>query len=145
MTARRALAFVRQHGLVLQSAHADGVPTLVDFIAGGRIRGSWWGHPLGRQIFQVLGEVWDSGDVVALRLIAGKVTLAHRTVWPALVALADEIGRPRLAAVREEHTPSGKHRTISTPFPEWVPKEVLAAAKKLDAGEARKLVAAALA
>ena len=141
MTAGEALSFVRKHGLVLQSAHVPGVPTLVDAIAGEPIRGSWWGHPNGRQIFRVLNEVHDSGDIVALRLIKGKLTLAHRRVWPALAALADEIGRSRLAAVTEEHTPSGKHETTTTPFPKWVPKEVLAEADRLDKTEARSICA----
>ena len=144
VTARRALAFIRKHGLVLQSAHVRSVPVLVDYIAGSTIRGSWWGHSMGRQIFKVLTEVHDSGDVVALRLIEGKLTLAHRRAWPALVALAGEIGRARLAAVREAHTPSGKHETTSIPFPEWVPRDVLAEARTVDMEKARSLCAAAL-
>src|SRR3954470_2738310 len=125
MTGRRALGFIRKHGLVLQSAHVEHVPVLVDFIAGSSIRGSWWGHPKGREIFKVLNQVYDSGEVVALRLIAGKLTLAHRRAWPALVALADELGRSRLAAVSESHTPSGRHEATSIPYPDWVPAQVL--------------------
>ena len=138
-----ALGFVRKHGLVLQSAHVGEVPVLVDFIAGERVRGSWWGHRKGQEIFRVLKEVLDSGEVVALRLIGGKLTIAHRRVWPALVALADEIGRSRLAAISEEHTASGKHRTVRVPFPKWVPREVMA--QGVDAEEARRICAAALA
>jgi hypothetical protein len=130
-----ALQFVRKHGVVLQSAHVGDLPVLVDFIAGERVRGSWWGHAKGREIFRVLNDVYDSGEVVALRLIEGKVTLVHRRVWPALVALADEIGRKRLAAVSEEHTPSGKHKTVVVPFPRWVPKDL----PKIDAAKARSL------
>ena len=141
----KALAFVRKHGLVLQSAHAPGVPVLVDFIAGETVRGSWWGHPKGKLIFKTLNEVEDSGEVVALRLIKGKLTLAHRRVWPALVALADEIGRERLTAVTQEHTASGKHETTLTPFPKWVPKDVQTEAKTLDLDEARAMVGKALA
>ena len=144
MTAKQALEFVRKHGLVLQSAHVPGVPVLVDAIAGTRIRGSWWGHPKGQEIFRVLGEVHDSPDVVALRLIKGKVTLAHRGVWPALVALAGEIGRSRLAAIEEEHTASGRHRTTITPFPKWVPEDVQAAARRVDVDEARSILRDAL-
>src|SRR5204863_5023380 len=103
MTSRQVIAFVRRHGLVLQSAHVGGMPVLADFIAGERIRGSWWGHPKGQRIFELLNDLYDSGEIVALRLIEGKLTLAHRRVWPALAALAGEIGRSRLAAVTEEH------------------------------------------
>jgi len=144
MTARRALAFIRKHGLLMQSAHVPGVPVLVDYIAGSTVRGSWWGHPMGRQIFKVLSEVHDSNEVVALRLIEGKLTLAHRRAWPALVALAGELGRARLAAVRESHTPSGRHETTSIPFPEWVPGDVLAEARTIEIDKARFICAAAL-
>ena len=99
---------------------------------------------MGRQIFKVLSEVYDSRDVVALRLIEGKLTLAHRRTWPALVALAGELGRARLASVHQSHTPSGKHETTSIPFPEWVPKDVLAEARKIDLDKARSICAPAL-
>jgi hypothetical protein len=92
----------------------------------------------------VLSDVHDSTDVVALRLIEGKLTLVHRRAWPALVALAGELGRARLAVIRESHTPSGKHVTTSVPFPEWVPEDVLAEARKIALDEARSLCAPAL-
>ena len=145
VAAQAALDFVRKHRLVLQSAHVPGVPVLVDFIAGTTIRGSWWGHPKGREIFRVLNEVHDSGEIVALRLIKGKLTLAHRIAWPALAALADEIGRSRLAAITEVHTASGKHETTTTPFPGWLPDDVRAAAAKIDLDEARSICRPALA
>jgi len=44
MTPRKALAFVRKHGVVLESAQGP-VPSLARAIAGERIRGSWWGQP----------------------------------------------------------------------------------------------------
>ena len=37
----------------------------------------------------------------------------------------------------EEHTPSGKHVTHLTPFPDWVPADVLADAEKLSADGAK--------
>jgi hypothetical protein len=48
MDAQAALAFVRDHGVVLASARGP-VPTLTHAIAGEAIRGSWWGHPQGKQ------------------------------------------------------------------------------------------------
>lgn len=144
MTGRDAVSFIEKHGLVLQSAHVAGIPSLVDFIAAEKIKGSWWGHPKGHEIFRVLGEVLDSKDVVALRLVKGKLTLAHRRVWPALVALAGEIGEGRLAAVKEEHTAAGKHVSVAVPFPKWVPRDVLAAARRMDLAAARRLCAPAI-
>jgi hypothetical protein len=128
-------AWVREHGVVLQSAHGP-LPNLAEYVAGEPIRGSWWGHPAGHTIFNVLNQVRDSPDVVALRLFNGKITLVHRRLWPALVRVADRFPKARLAAVEEEHTASGAHMSITIPFPEWVPAEDLTAAEKLSVQEA---------
>jgi hypothetical protein len=42
----------------------------------------------------------------------------------------------RLAAVDEEHTTSGAHRTTEIPFPDWVPVEELNAAALLTVDDA---------
>src|SRR5215470_1304037 len=115
MNGRAALAFVEQHGIVLMSAHGP-VPTLADAIAGEAVRGSWWGHPKAHQIFRVFGAVSDSDQVLKCRLVAGKVTLVHRRLWPAIVRLADRLPKRALAAIREEHTARGSHRTVATAF-----------------------------
>ncbi|GIW71316.1 MAG: hypothetical protein KatS3mg102_0858 [Planctomycetota bacterium] len=129
------LAFVRQHGVVLASARGP-VPSVAAAVAGEPIRGSWWAHPRGHQIFAALRALGDSPEVVCLRLIGGKRTLVHRRLWPALVRLAEILGPERLTAVREEHTASGAHRNVLTPFPAWVPPEVEAAARGLDEAQA---------
>jgi hypothetical protein len=121
------LEWVREHGVVLQSARGP-VPNLAEQVAGEPIRGSWWAHTSGPEIFAVLTRVLNSPDVVATRLVNGKVTLVHRRLWPALVRVADRFPAERLAAIDEEHTASGAHRTIEVPFPEWVPAEDITAA-----------------
>ena len=113
--------------MVLQSARGP-VPNLAEQVAGEPIRGSWWAHTSGHEIFAVLTRVLNSPDVVATRLVNGKVTLVHRRLWPALVRVADRFPAERLAAIDEEHTASGAHRTIEVPFPEWVPAEDITAA-----------------
>jgi hypothetical protein len=122
--ARDALAFIEQHGLVLQSAQHAQVPSLADFVAGEKIRGSWWGHEKGREIFRTLGAVYASRDVVATKLVDGKLTLIHRRLWPALATLAYEgrVARARLAKVTQEHTDAGRHEKHEEPFPEWLPR-----------------------
>ena len=112
---------------MLQSARGP-LPNLAEHIAGEPIHGSWWGHPCGREIFAVLNRLLDCGDVVATRLVEGRITLIHRRVWPALVRVADRFPAERLAAVEEEHTASGAHRTVEVAFPGWVPAEDHAAA-----------------
>ena len=129
------LAWVCEQGVVLQSARGP-VPHLAEQIAGEPMRGSWWGHPSGHEIFAVLNRLRASGDVVATRLIEGRVTLVHRRIWPALVRVADRFPAERLAAVDEQHTASGAHRTVDVPFPAWVPPEDIAAATLLSVDEA---------
>ncbi|HEU4384991.1 MAG TPA: hypothetical protein VFR85_16025 [Anaeromyxobacteraceae bacterium] len=139
-TGAQALAFVEAHGLVMQSAHQPGLPSLVDAIAGERVRGSWWGHPKGGLVFRLLGAVYDSPDILAMRLVRGKIALVHRRLWPALVRLAGEIGEERLTAVGQEHTPSGRHVATRLPYPGWVTPEVKAAARGLGEDQARALL-----
>ena len=137
------LEWVCKQGVVLQSARGP-VPNLAEHVAGEPIRGSWWGHSSGHEIFAVLTRVLDSPDVIATRVVDGKVTLIHRRVWPALVRVADRFPAERLASVDEVHTASGAHRTIETPFPEWIPAEDLAAAALLTTDEALALLPACL-
>ena len=130
------LAFVVEHGVVLASARGP-VPSVAEAVAGEPIRGSWWAHAKGHEIFRALSAIDDSPDVLCFKLVTGKVTFAHRRVWPALVCLAGEIGEDRLAAIKQEHTESGAHRNLVTPFPTWVPPDVAAAARALDPAAAR--------
>jgi len=129
------LDWLCEQGVVLQSARGP-LPNLAEHIAGEPIRGSWWGHPSGHEIFAVLTRALDSPDLIATRLVDGKITLIHRRVWPALVCVADRFAPERLAAVDDVHTASGAHRAIETPFPDWVPAEDLAAAARLTVDEA---------
>ena len=130
MTSRRALAFIRKHGVVLESAGGP-VPSLVEVIAGEPVRGSWWSHPKSHEIFAVTRAVRDSDDVLVCRLIKGKITFVHRRLWPALVRAAGRLPSGRLSQVREVHTSSGRHVTKEVPFPDWVPSSVRAAARAL--------------
>src|SRR4051794_28866792 len=114
------LAWVCEQGVVLQSARGP-LPNLAELIAGEPIRGSWWGHAAGHEIFAALTRLHASGDVVATRLVGGRITLIHRRVWPALVRVADRFPPDRLASVDEQHTATGAHRTVEIAFPEWVP------------------------
>lgn len=98
--------------------------------------GSWWAHPKANKIFRLSRAIRRSPDVLVCRLVEGKITYVHRRMWPALVRVAGRFSKPRLAAVKEVHTPTGKHKLLVTPFPEWVPKEVLRVAQKLTEKEA---------
>jgi hypothetical protein len=139
-SSKAAIAFLERHGIVLERARGS-VPCLVDAIVGTPVRGSWWAHPDAHRVFKILGEVQDSAEVLRCRLVDEKVTYAHRRVWPALVKLAQRIGRKRLDRHDQEHTASGAHRTVTTPFPKWVPAEVLARGKALSVEDALAIVA----
>lgn len=130
------MEFVARHGVVLASGKGP-VPNLAEAVAGGAIRGGWWGHPKGREIFRALQALDDSPDVLCFRLVERKITFVHRRLWPALVRLAEELGKERLAVIRQEHTKTGAHRNVVTPFPKWVPAETKPAARKLSEAEAR--------
>jgi hypothetical protein len=130
MTPGQAVAFVRKHGVVLMSARGP-VPSLAEAIVGETIRGSWWAHPRSHEIAHLSWAVYDAEDILVCRLVDGKVTLVHRRLWPALVRLAGQLPRARLAAVREEHTPQGKHRVVETAYPGWVPEDVAKSASGL--------------
>lgn len=132
----RWVRFVEQHGIVLASAKGP-VPSVAEAVAGEPIRGSWWSHAKGKAIFAALNEIDDSPDIRCFKLVAGKVTFVHRRLWPALVRLADELGADRLAAIQQEHSPSGKHVNTVTKFPTWVDAATKRAAEKLSLEQAR--------
>ena len=136
-TAQEALKFVRRHGVVLEAGRGP-VANLAEAIAGGPIRGSWWGHPKGKLIFRLTRDVRDKAEILVCRLIAGKITFVHRRLWPALVRLADSFDRDRLAALHEVHTASGAHKIIVTPYPQWVPAAIRSRAARLSAEEAAR-------
>jgi hypothetical protein len=119
----KALAFVERRGIVLASAKGDA-PRLIETILGQPVSGNWWAHPQGNFVHNVLAAVSESDDVLVCRLLGGKVTLVHRRLWPALVRVADRFEPARLAKVREEHLPTGRHVAREVPFPSWVPSAV---------------------
>jgi hypothetical protein len=139
MTPRQALAFVAKHGVVLQAARGP-VPVFAEYVAGGPIKGSWWAHSKSHEIFALATAVSDHEDVLVCKLVAGKVTYVHRRVWPALVKLAARFEPSQLAKVANEHTQTGAHRSVSTPFPEWVPAAVAREAHALSEAEAERIL-----
>jgi hypothetical protein len=140
MSPREGLAFVKRHGVVLQAARGP-VPSLAEAVVGGPIRGSWWGHPKGHEIFRLAESISESDDVLVCKLVEGKVTYVHRRLWPALVKLASRFEKGRLAKIWNEHTRTGAHRSRSLAFPEWVPGEVLREAGRLSMTKAEQILA----
>ena len=135
----RWLKFVEKHGIVLASARGP-VPTIAQEVAGEPIVGSWWSHKRAHAIFDALCSIDDDAEhVKCFRLVDKKITFVHRRLWPALARLAEAGVLPaeRVAAIHQEHMPSGEHRNFTVPFPEWVPADERAAADDLSVEQAR--------
>jgi hypothetical protein len=139
LTPEQAVTFVQLHGVVLESAKGP-VPSLVQAIVGGAIKGNWWAHSRGKEIFQVTRAVRDSDQILVCRLIARKVTLVHQRIWPALVRCAEHLRPDQISQIIEEHTLSGKHFSKSIPFPEWVPPQIAIQASSLTKEEALNML-----
>ena len=135
MTPTQALTFVRKHGVVLEAGRGP-VVSFADAVAGREIRGSWWGHPKGREIFALTRAVRDSQDVCVCRIVGGKITYVHRRLWPALVRVAPRLPLRRLTMIHEVHTATGRHAIQESAFPEWVPARVQLQAQKLTEAKA---------
>ena len=129
------IQFVNQHGVVLEGARGPR-PNIAEAVAGEPIRGNWWGHKKGREIFRATRAVRDSDDVLVCRLVGGRITYVHRRLWPAIVRLARFLDKKRINALREEHSSSGAHRVRSIPFPRWVPTDIRKTAKNLSEEDA---------
>ena len=57
-------------------------------VAGEPVRGSWWGHPKGHDIFAACQHLLQHPDATTAKLVSGKVTYVHRELWPSLLAVA---------------------------------------------------------
>src|SRR5262249_13075804 len=130
MTPEAARRFVKRYGVVLEGGRGP-VPNLAETVAGESISGSWWGHPKGRGIFWLTRAIRDWPEVLVCRLLGGKIPYVHRRCWPALIRLASRVEPERLAALRETHTPSGRHELEMIPYPRWVPPQMRRAAGRL--------------
>jgi hypothetical protein len=95
--APRLLAALDDQGLLLQ--HDRVLPSATAVIAGEPIAGSWWAHPMANPIYDALNELDGGGHLLRCKLVAGKVTLVARRLWPALLAAVTERGSWQLEGV----------------------------------------------
>jgi hypothetical protein len=63
-------------------------PNVATIMAGEPIRGSWWGHPVGGQIFATASKLAAVPDTLTCKLLSGKVTYMHRRLWPSVLSVA---------------------------------------------------------
>src|SRR5215831_13925199 len=64
------------------------LPSIVKLIGGPDVKGSWWGHEKGHQIFSGQRRLEASPDALSTRLVSGKVTYLHRRYWSSLLSVA---------------------------------------------------------
>jgi hypothetical protein len=69
--------------LLLQDAELPAATTL---IVGEVVRGSWWGHPQNKLVYDTLQQLGN--EVLWVKLVRGKETLVARPLWPALLGVA---------------------------------------------------------
>jgi hypothetical protein len=88
-TPKQAIAFVKRHKVVPMTPSGD-LASFVVAVAGGPLRGSWWGHPKGALIYDLANALHDSPEVCSVRLVDGKNTFVHRSLWPALYRIVTD-------------------------------------------------------
>jgi hypothetical protein len=85
MDGQAVVAAVAETGVLLLSDPKR--KNAIQILTGEFPRGSWWSHPEANRIYHVLQRVENHRDLVSTKLLSGKVTFVHRTLWPALMAV----------------------------------------------------------
>jgi hypothetical protein len=77
---------LRDEGVLMLSDPA--LPSVVNLVAGPSVKGSWWGHPKGHEVYSQVGLLEAEPDVLVTRLVSGKVTYLHRNLWLDFLSVA---------------------------------------------------------
>lgn len=88
----------REETRVLKELEREGLLPFTDpklksiagIVAGEPIRGSWWSHEKGCTIFAVCESLSEHPDLLIAPLVSGKLTWIHKSLWPAVIAVATE-------------------------------------------------------
>lgn len=79
------LTQMARYGLLLKQDKR--LPSAITLLAGAPLATSWWSHPRGRLFFRVLAALADHPDVLLTKLLHGKDTFIHRSLWPDLLTV----------------------------------------------------------
>jgi hypothetical protein len=101
---------IAEHGLLL--LQDKKLANVVTFVTGERLKRSWWSHPRAQEIFRAI-EALPEDQVTTAKLVGGKVTFVHRSLWPDLLAMVK--GQREY----EVHTASGRHAKRYEPWDAW--------------------------
>jgi hypothetical protein len=98
VTARETLARIEKEfgriGLLLQ--HDRDLPSVTTLVVGKPIKGSWWGHRRGKEIYALLEEFHEGAGALSAKLVNGKITYVHRRLWSAFLELTMHGQRTRV-------------------------------------------------
>lgn len=113
------LSAIEELGLLLvQDRHLRNA---IEILVAAPVAGSWWSHPEGKRIYAVLEAVTAHADVLVAKLIARKLTLIHRRMWPAFLTVANAREpwqlRPLSAAAALTFTALDGRRAMVEPSP----------------------------
>ena len=119
---------IAEHGLLL--LQDKKLLNAVTLMTGERLKGSWWSHRRANDIFRAL-DALPEDQVVSTKLVGGKVTFVHCSLWPDLLAVA--------TGEREyqEHTASGRHEQRSEPWGVWAKRMKVRRTRDVAAARAR--------
>jgi hypothetical protein len=62
-------------------------PNVTALLAGEAVRGSWWAHPKAHEMYRAASALRAHPDVLAIKLMSGKITFIHRPLWMAVLAI----------------------------------------------------------
>jgi hypothetical protein len=62
-------------------------PNVAALLAGETVRGSWWAHPKAHEMYRVSSQLRAHPDVLAIKLVSGKITFINRPLWMAVLAI----------------------------------------------------------
>ncbi len=115
MTFEEVLERLQEYDLLLDSD--PKFPSVTGFVAGDNVRGSWWNHPQSHEMYSLSCRLRDHPDVLLVKLISGKVTLVHRTLWTAVFSVATAREAWQLEALSKDAKSLLKKWTRKTRFP----------------------------
>lgn len=101
-----ARAFLADRGF-LPLLTTGAVTGLVDLVAGEAVSGHWWGHPAGKQIFHIVSALEDHPDVLAARVLDGRMTFVDRHLFAPLYRVVTD-PEWRKEGIRTLHGPGKK-------------------------------------
>lgn len=83
-TLSEAVGLLAAERMLMLAPHAP-LRSLVEEIGGRGTKGTWWAHAKGGLIFNISSDLSDHPDTLVVKLVAGKVTFVHRSLWPVLL------------------------------------------------------------